>query len=222
MANKSDKRQAYFERVRPLLSELFGCACLICGNTSEAEFALQTALLAGYLGDISAGMSLREGLKTAVRKAALRLVRERDDDGDDVAFDPMTCTDADPALFADEKPEVIRSALLVYGCGLSVHAAASLTDSSAKAVTKMLEGLTRRRSHDFEQRVSTVCRNAVHADKSIMPSVKAIAAEFIEAVGDDAPGRKPVARILSAIVCGVGVLVAGALFWIIVVLLNRP
>ena len=67
----SEALQAYFDRVKPAIPELFNMAHAICGSREQAVYALQCALVDAWLGESHGGVGFREGLRYALRGVAL-------------------------------------------------------------------------------------------------------------------------------------------------------
>lgn len=226
---EAEEFQLFIGRIRPVYHQLFNLAHAITGNCEQAEYALQSAMLDSWsAGDASASQhGFREGLRSGVIRAALRLGQSGETDWDGLSGPTES---SDPVLMAivQENTDVRRLLALRHGCGLSPRRIARLTGMEKDRVQTLLHRFdvrTRRRlpaadRRRYEIRINRAVRSQLFQPSprapemgSVLRTFQADAAEVLQ------PSRLP-ARILRSILVAVLALFCIVAFWFIAVLMQ--
>ena len=226
--------QLYFNRLRPIYHQLFNLAHAITGNCDQAEYCLQYAMLDCWsAGDVSASHhGFREGLRSSVVRAALRLAASGDAQGAEFDWDGLQADggDAPPLqrLIAQEAPETRRALALRYGCGLSPRRIARLLGGESARVQTLLRRFgarTRRRlgvanMRRCERMITQAVRAQLAQPAPLAPDMGGVFRTFqADAASASRPSRLP-ARVLHAVLAAVLALFCIAAFWFAAVLMQ--
>ena len=230
---EQDDFQLYFSRLRPICHQLFNLAHAITGSCEQAEYCLQYAMLDCWAsGDASASRhGFREGLRTSVTKAALRIAGT-----EDVEFDwgGLTAQDGetDPImlLIAQEGAELRRALALRYGCGLSLRRIARLMNIETSRVQALLRRfdvrIRRRLSAADRRRSDSLLTQAIRGHMTqpgpLAPDMNSVFRTFqADAASISRPNRLP-SRILRAVIAAIFALFCIVVFWLAAVLMQPP
>ena len=225
----SEALQAYFDRVKPAIPELFNMAHAICGSREQAVYALQCALVDAWLGESHGGVGFREGLRYALRGVALEEALGADEAQEFTWNGLLAGGDPISALIAQEPLGTRRALALRYGCGLSAAKIARLTGGTAGGVREAVGKFERRALRQIpdaggrggrEARIARAVRRAMARPDASMPSMSAIYRAF---AAEAAQTRRPrhlaaraVRRVLYALLVGLCALA----FWLMAALIQ--
>lgn len=221
--------ERYLGRIRPIYHYLFNLAHAVTGSGEAARYALQCAVLQGWIADEDAAgqHGFREAMRRFVIRAALRA------DGGEQDWEGLPAGgEGDPlrVLISQESVEMQRVLALRCGCRLSARQIARACGMDARRVGSMLrrfEARMRRRlqgaaGQRIDKRIDRAVRAALHQPVSGAPDMGSVLRSFqAEAVDAIRPSRLPV-RIVQLIIAAVLTLVCMAAFWFAAVLLQPP
>ena len=229
MSQTTESLRNWFRHVEPIYPELFNAAHVMCGSYELAEYALQNALLDVWFQG-SGGVGFRERLRGALRQSALEAL-EQSDDGAEFTWTGLSAGAGDPlrTQLASETVELQRQVVLRYGCGLSSHAIARLTNIPVKGVrtnlSRFVSRCRRRLSGAERRRVETrlmACARAVLTSTAGIPPVARVYRTFeTEASRESGSGHK-VALVFSRVLLVLAALFCVAAFWLFAVLVQPP
>lgn len=227
--SEAEEFQIFANRIRPIYHSLFNLAHAVTGNSTQAEYALQSAMLNSWIsGDASASRhGFREGLRSGVIRAALRMGQTGEQDWNGLN---ISAESGDPLLFAvaQENPETQRILALRYGCGLKKRAIARLTGLDSGRVQTLLrrfDARTMRRlpvseRRRYEARMTRAVRSHLMQPSAQAPEMGSVLRSFQADAADAAhPSRLP-ARIVHGILLLILALFCIAAFWFIAVLMQ--
>ena len=230
MSQTTESLRNWFRHVEPIYPELFNAAHAMCGNYELAEYALQNALLDVWFQG-SGGVGFRERLRGALRQSAFEAMEQSEDDGAEFTWTGLPATSGDPLKLqlASETVELQRQVMLRYGCGLSSHAIARLTNTPAKGVRTNLSRFVsrcRRRLSGAERRHVEVrlmaCARDALTNPAGVPSMARVFRTFeTEASRESASGHR-VAKVFSRVLLVLAALFCVAAFWLFAVLVQPP
>ncbi len=221
-----EKLRAYYERVKPLLAELFNMAYAICGAKESAECALLYTLMEGWESDSHGNIALREMLRNTVRDAASDEAVESKEactwNGNEFAQNPKL------ELLEYEPVQVRRLIVLRCGCNLKLSVIAGLLNLSQTEAKRELVRFKRKwakgagvSEHRAEAELGKILRRQMRMASSQQPDSEAMFRTFTE---EALQTKKPM-RIVSTVGRGVlealVVLLCALLFWLVAVLI-RP
>ena len=220
-----DQLRAYFDRVSPLIPELFNIAYAICGTEEAAEYALMYALMDVWMSEARGGIGIREGLRNAVREVALEEALDRENepawDGGELAANPELA----PLNRANVKTR--RLIALRSGCNLGFSVIAKLTNVSAADAKREYNRFKREWAknasipeHGAEAALSKRVRRRMSAPSRLQPSAEALYRSLTEEALQTARPKRLAARILRRIVEAIVIALCAFLFWLIGVLIG--
>ena len=222
--------RAWFKRVEPLYPELFNTAHAICGNYSQAENALNGAILEIWSESGEGGMGFREKLRGAVREESMRLSRT-DDGSAEFTWPGFSDTDDDVILrqAAKEDIETQRLLMLRHGIGLSPGRIAAITGVPSSLVRNTVRRFEARCKRSLPVRDRNRCdillrqtmRRQLNARTAIPHPAAVYRAFEAEAAALQAPTHR-LSRIIYHIVVLIMAVVCATLFWLFAVLVQPP
>jgi DNA-directed RNA polymerase specialized sigma24 family protein len=221
MNAQNEELRLYFARVRPLYHELFSMAHAICGNYERAEYALSSAILAGWNNrrHFRSARGFRESMRADMRRIAVSQI----DPGAEITWEPRASADADsvPRLAQlQETPAILRTVMLRYGCGLSVKEISRAMEQPRRQTEQTLRRFMRRfrrRLGDSaakpEALIQDMCREEL-ADGAEAPDMGAIFRTFeAEASQSYRPGTRLAGRIASCVAYVLLILMLASAIW---------
>lgn len=221
--------QLYLSRVRPAYHRLFNIAHAVTGSAAQAEYCLQFALLDCWQGGENSHRGLRDALKRAVIRCALK-----NSASDATDWDAMHTNEEDPdttrRLIAQESIETRRALALKYGCGLSCGRIARLMGIEASRVHQIIdrfEARTRRKLEPGERRkydvlIQRAIRSYFSEASILAPEMNSVFRSFqADAADVTKPSRLPM-RIVKWIFAAVLAVICVATFWLAAVLIQQP
>lgn len=221
--------QLYFSRVRPIYYRLFNLAHAITGNSEQAAYCVQYAMLDCWAtGDASASRhGFREGLRSSTMEAALRIADTEDveEDWNGLCIDEGE-SDALMRIVGEEEQPLRRILALRWGCGLSPRRIARLLD----------DGHIAAQIHSFEQRanrklgishgktneaaLARAIRRRMAEPSPLAPEMGVVFRGFAaDAASVSPPSRLP-ARIFRCILTAVVTILCIIAFWLVAVLIQ--
>ena len=221
--------QLDLSRVRPTYHQLFNIAHAVTGSAAQAEYCLQFALLDCWQGGENSHRGLRDALKRAVIRCALK---NGSSDAND--WDAMRTGDEDPdttrRLIAQEGAEIRRILALKYGCGLSYGRIGKLADIEAARVRQIIdrfEARTRRKLEPSERRkYDVLIQRAIRsyfAEASLLaPDMNSVFRSFQADAADISKPSKLPMRIVKWFFAALLAVICIAAFWLTAVLLQQP
>lgn len=221
--------QLYLSRVRPAYHQLFNIAHAVTGSAAQAEYCLQFALLDCWQGGENSHRGLRDALKRAVIRCALK-----NSGADAPDWDAMHTQDTDPdttrRLIAQESIETRRILALKYGCGLSYGRIAKLTDIEAarvRQITDRFEARTRRKLEPSEHRkydvlIQRAIRSYFAEAGALAPEMNSVFRSFQADAADIAKPSKLPMRIVKWFFAALLAIICIAAFWITAILIQQP
>ena len=248
MYNPSEEMQLYFSRVRPMCRELFGMACVICGDYEAAEYALQRAILDGWNARTGrTGAAFREDLRELLRLSAVQEA-QKPENGTAEAAEDCFAHDALPDALDDEpqrtpdealllqeiqreSPEFRRLLALVHGCGLKPAEAARMIGMNAKQAQGRLERfaanarrkLPQRQRRQLEALTERLAREELLRIGASLPDPGTIYRRFeAEASQVHRSPRRWLSHAVNAVIVVVLAVLCTFLFWLVAVLIQAP
>ena len=226
----TDALRAWFKRVEPLYPELFNTAYAICGSYSQAENALNGAILETWAENGESGLGFREKLRGAVRLEAMRMSRT-DDGSAEFTWPGFSDTGDDGMLrqVAREDTETQRLLMLRYGIGLSPWRISTVTGMPATMVrntlkrfeTRCRRNLPARERNRFEIMVKQCMRRQLNGRTGIPHPAAVYRAFEAEAAALQAPTHR-LSRIIYHVVVLIMAVVCAVLFWLFAILVQPP
>lgn len=208
---------------------LFNLAHAITGNSTQAEYALQAAVLDYWSrGDIAASRhGFREGVRSSVIRSALRAGPRGEMDWNGLNTSP---DDGDPLLLslAQESVEVRRLLALHYGCRLSPRRIARLTGQDAKRVRNLIarfdmrnrRRLPARERRHYERHIAHAIRSQLLQPCMQAPEINSVLRTLqADAANAVLPSRLP-ERIVHRLLLALLALLCIVAFWLIAVLMQ--
>ncbi len=228
-----EEYQLYFNRLRPIYSQLFNLAHVITGNCEQAEYCLQYALLDCWaLGCVSASHhGFREDLRSAVIRASQKSVHSAENPEPDFDWDGLNTSSAENPLarqIAQEPPETRRILALHFGCGLSIRRTANICDIDARRVRMLLHRFTARVRHRLapserrrcETMITRTVRTLLAQPNAQTPDFSKVFRTFqADAASMSRPSRLPIRLLHVTLAIILGVLCI-AIFWLAAVLMQ--
>ena len=220
--------RAWFERIAPMLPELYNRAYAICVDTEAAEYAIEYALMEGWSGNIRRSAGLRDGLRAAVTRVACdEAFRGRRAQGE---WDGLNHAHGNVILskIAGLDAPTRRLAALRYGCSLDTGRIARLTGQSRAAVREALRNFERRLQHslpaeerrNFDNRLGRALLRGMGMPADGMPSADAIRRAFEAEAGEARLPARRISRWTGRIALVVLLALATAAFWLMAVLIQ--
>ena len=227
----SESLRAWFKQLEGIYPELYNTAHVICGNDSQAEYALRSAILEVWVENAEGGMGFREKLRSAVRSEALRVLAEEPDPSAEFTWPGIPDTASDPLLrqAAKETPEVQRALMLRHGVGLSIKRVSALTNmvpgqvrtALARFETRARRALPAQQRSRFEQLFSRAARKLLNSRTGIPHPSTVYRAFEAEASQLQVPSHR-VSKVIYRVLVLVMALVCAGLFWLFAVLVQAP
>lgn len=226
----AESTREYFARVTPMIPELFGMAHAICGNYDLAEYALQCALMEGWVAESRSGVGLRESLRSALRRTALEEALEMRAEAPEMTWDALTDGRSDVLLevLAQENAETRRAAALCYGCDLSVKRAARLMETTPERVHELLQRWQRRagkrlapaQRRRFDALAARAIRRSFAQETGNLPSLSSVYRSFAQEAAEFQKPRHLTAKFVRRGLCLILALLCALLFWLAAALLH--
>lgn len=225
----SESMREYFSRATPMIPELFGMAHAICANYDLAEYALQCALMEGWVGESRSGVGLRESLRGALKRTALEEALELRAETPETTWDELAEARGDALLdaLAQESLETRRAAALRYGCDLSVKRIARLMETTPERVRESLARWERRAGRKLssaeKRRFDALAAKAIRrsfAQTKNLPSLSSVYRSFAQEAAEFQRPRHLTAKLVHR---GLGLLLAllcAVMFWLAAALLH--
>ena len=235
MKKTSDGIRVYAERLQPQIRLFYRAAHAITGNRRLAERVLSDAALNAYLNrsDWRERMSFREGVLRAIwEESREQLRREPDADWDWTGIFAEAQDEGRPliGLLAGEAPEIQRSMLLRFGCGLTAKEIAFLTGETSEKVRDQLVRCQTRIERELQKREEPCKpfeRYAARALRAWMNRENSEAIDtgyFLQMFERDAVGASRPRRIFAKVIKGfftvIGALILAVGVWLIAVLME--
>lgn len=218
-----DQLRAYFDRVAPMIPELFHIAYAVCGNADSAEYALIYALMDVWLSESRGSIAMREALRNAVREAALE---DRDESGAECTWDGRDFSE-NPLLKPLERESAMTRRIIVLraGCNVGFSAIADLLEISSAEAKREFERFKREWAQisDVSPRntdlLSKKVRRQMQTPSRAQPDTERIFKGFAENALQTAQPRHIVSRILRGCLEAAAIAVCAFLFWLICILI---
>ena len=221
-----EQLRAYYERVKPLLAELYNMAYAICGAEEPAENALLFALVEGWEAESRGNIALREMLRNALRENAPDEAAEFEEaatwDGNAFAQNPKL------TLLEREKESVRRLIVLRCGCNLSFSVIAGLLDSTQPEVKREFTRVKREWAkcanvpeRSAEAVLGRILRRQMRTPSPKQPDAETLFRTFTEEALQTKKPLRLVSTVARGILETIVVLLCALLFWLIAVLI-RP
>ena len=229
MTQEREEQRAYFEKVSPMLPELYQTAYAICADPELAEYCLQFALTQHYTEGSRRGMSFRDGLRSEVRTAALEeaLAAPERLEGE---WNGLASPGGDEvrAFLACQEADARRAAALICGCGCSVSQAARVMKIPQNRLRSTFSHLLRDLQSELGLEDVRSARRALEASvrrsfrekTASMPSVSATYQSFMQELEQEKPSRHIVSRIVRGVIGTVMVLFCIFMIWLAAVLIQ--
>ncbi|MGI6238073.1 MAG: RNA polymerase sigma factor [Christensenellales bacterium] len=233
MNERMDELRLYFARVKPVYRELFGMAHAICGDYERAEYALQRAILEGFLSRrrFRSARGFRDSLKSDMRRIALN----GNGAAGEITWDAFAVGALDrPSdetvrrAIEQEDAQMRRAIMLRYGCDLRHAQIARVLNIPQKQAQLMLTRFERRLKRrmnagaraGIEARLSEVCLDELTATSAV-PDAGAVYRTFeAEASGAIKPGRA-ISKLLARAAYIAAILLLALIIWIVAAVI-RP
>ena len=218
--------QGYFNRVLPLLPELYNIAYAITGSAELAEYALEAALMEGWSGGVRKGAGFRESMKSAVKRIAISETSKqknvRDLDWDAICDNPQT-----PLLKRLTLQEIAlqRVAALRFGCELKPRMLSKITGMTRGQISEALgriqsvaaQGASSTRP---EAALGREIRKAFARSRADMPPAETIFRAFQAEATTVRVSNHWFSHTVSRVILALLVLIAAVVFWLTAVLIQ--
>lgn len=234
---RADAPTLYFQRVRPVLRELFSMAYAICGNYELAEYVLQRTVVEGFsrFMRFRGRMGLWESLRVSVRGIAVQEALRISNVGIEITWDGFSEDKIDGAgddavlrIVSAEDTSVRRMLIMRYGCALRAKKIARILEMPTQKVLQTLARIERRVASKLpagrKSRAEALLQKAACAQLRLpsqpMPDPGAVFRSFEAEVSQIRRPKRVFQRATAIlIVIFLAVMCAGA-FWIAAVLLQ--
>lgn len=221
--------EQYLARIRSIYHYLFNLAHAVTGSSEAAQYALQCAVLQGWIADEdSAG---QHGFREAMRRLVIRAAMKSDGGEQDWEGLPSFGEgDALRSLIEQESVEMQRVLALHSGCRLTNRQIARICDLDAGRIGGMLRRFELRMKRKLpgaahqrmDRRIDRAVRSVLCQPSPEAPDMGSVLRSFqADAASASRPSRLPV-RIVQGIIAVVLTLVCMAAFWFAAVLLQPP
>lgn len=234
---QTDELNLYFQRLRPILRELFGMAHAICGNYEMAEYVLQRAILENYqrAGRHRSRVGFHENLRRTVRRLSCQEAVKLSNVGAEMTWDGFSEDKIDGAgddfllhAAAQEEVDVRRMLMLRHGCGLRIAQIARILDVPPRQVSASLDRFERRLRRRLPQkhgtRLDSLLQKAAYRQLTLptqpMPEPGVVYRSFeAEASRGNSPRKLFQRATAIAVIVALAVLCA-VIFWLAAVLIQ--
>lgn len=218
-----DRLREYFDRIAPMIPELFHIAYAICGTVESAEYALVYALMDVWLSESRGSIAMRDSLRNTVREVALE---ERNENEEDCTWDGRDFSE-NPLLepLGREKVLTRRIVVLRCGCNFSFSAIAELLEISNAEVKReyarfkgewaQISGVSQRNAELLNKKI----RRQMLIPSHEQPDAERIFKGFAEDALQTARPKHIVSRILRGLLGAAAIAACAVLFWLICILI---